>query len=498
MPPSPQVAGVPTTVVIGSGLAGLSTCLNLIEQGFKVILLEKTDKIGGNSIKASSGINGILTKFQPPGDSIESFKEDTLKSGKYLNNLELVDLLVENSKSAVEKLVYNYNIDLSKITQLGGHSYARTHRPASKLPPGFAIISNLKNQIESEKYSNLIQIIKNAKFNKFITDNSKSEVKGIEYVQDDIAHELLVDNIVLATGGFSADFNEANPKESLINQFRPDLIKFPSTNGQQTTGDGQKIAVRDLNANLIDMDKIQIHPTGFVNIKSINDKWKFLCGELLRGIGGILVNPNTGKRFVNELDTRDIVSNAIIKECEIGSSSSHKLDHEQSIAIIVINKADAEAAIDHIQFYKSQGLLTLGNYNQLLELIHEFSPDLKFELTDFINEFNQYNQFISTKLDSKFNRGHFGAGQFNPEDQVYFGLVTPVLHFTMGGIAINSQGNIINQNQKVIPNVYAAGEVSGGVHGGNRLAGSSLLECVVFGKVVSESIIEKSPFKPLE
>ncbi|PYD06960.1 hypothetical protein DND62_31755, partial [Pseudomonas syringae pv. pisi] len=102
---------------------------------------------------------------------------------------------------------------------------------------------------------------------------------------------LLANNIILATGGYSADFTSS----SLLRRYRPDLVHLPLTNGQQTTGDGQKIAELHLDADLIDMDAIQIHPTGFVQLKNeetINSKWKFLCGELIRAIGGILLSPN--------------------------------------------------------------------------------------------------------------------------------------------------------------------------------------------------------------
>ncbi|KAM9886647.1 hypothetical protein OXX69_013672, partial [Metschnikowia pulcherrima] len=116
------------------------------------------------------------------------------------------------------------------------------------------------------------------------------------------------ENVVLATGGFSAD---TDSQDSLIRQFRPDLIDLPSTNGQQTTGDGHRLANFGLDAKLVQMDQIQVHPTGFVQLKDAttkSSKWKFLCGELIRGIGGILLSSKTGKRFVDELSTRDNVT----------------------------------------------------------------------------------------------------------------------------------------------------------------------------------------------
>ncbi|KAK6204843.1 FAD binding domain-containing protein [Scheffersomyces amazonensis] len=461
----------PTTAVIGTGLAGLSTTLNLLEKGYNVVLIEKTDKIGGNSIKASSGINGVLTKFQPPGDSFGSFISDTIDSGKGLCNTELVSTLAENSKVAVEKLTDKYGIDLSKVTQLGGHSHARTHRGGGKLPPGFAIISSLQKQLELPEYNNRLTIIKNARFDKFIVENKA--VVGLEYLlqlEDNARKQLLVDNIVLATGGYSADFDPSG----LLLKNRPDVKHLASTNGIQTTGDGQKIALRDLDAKLIHLDKVQIHPTGFINRKNVNDKWKFLCGELLRGIGGILVNPNTGTRFVNELSTRDVVTDAIFKNCKISQGNKLDLEEDTAVSVILINEQDYSKADSHIDFYKSQGLLNLGNYGDVFKLVQELNPVFNIPKEEYGKLFNNYNE------------------DFNMNKQVYYGLITPVLHFTMGGIQIDVNGNVINKLDQIIPNVYAVGEVSGGVHGANRLGGSSLLECVVFGQVVANSIINSS------
>ncbi|KAK6457120.1 FAD binding domain-containing protein [Scheffersomyces xylosifermentans] len=483
----------PSTIVVGTGLAGLTTTLQLLQHGHPVTLLEKTDRLGGNSIKASSGINGVPTVFQDKNskDTVEAFIDDTLKSGKGLSNLELVQILATNSRGAIDWLTNSdeLNIDLSSITQLGGHSYPRTHRGSGKLPPGFAIISALTKRLDkyAEDPSTGLKVIKNAKLDKLLL-NSDTKVQGIEYVGENNSRVVLKsDNVVLATGGISADFETG----SLIKKYRPDLLHLPSTNGKQTTGDGQKIAERDVSANLIHMDQIQVHPTGFIKLDSTTDKWKFLCGELIRGIGGILLSPKTGNRFTNELNTRDLVTNAIMDNCEVSKNNDLGIAPSSAVSVIVINLDDYLKAKDHIDFYASQKLLQRGGVSDLLGLLKRVNSELGLTVEQLVSNLQSYNAAIKNNQDA-LGRTKFGA-KFNTDDEFFFGLTTPVLHFSMGGIEINKDGQVVTRDNKVVENLYAVGEVSGGLHGGNRLGGSSLLECVVFGKIVGDSIRNKAP-----
>lgn len=481
---STRIPGIETdAVIVGTGLAGLTTALKVLEKGLSVVLVEKTDRLGGNSMKASSGINGTPTKYQTGKDSIESFIDDTIVSGKGLSNLDLVNVLCHNSKSAIEWLTEANNIDLSVVTKLGGHTHARTHRGSGKLPPGFAIMSLLIKRIQQYEKESKIKVLSGSLLHKILKNDGK--VVGIEYLDSDKnTHSIISRNVVLATGGYSADFTS---ETSLLKKFRPDLVKFPSTNGQQTTGDGQKIAARDVNAHLVHMDQVQVHPTGFIKLtpETINDKWKFLCGELIRGIGGLLISPVTGERFTNELGRRDQVTNAINEHCLLENLSNDiGIDPLRAVSLIVVNKDDYEKAKNHIDFYKSQNLLQKGTMAEMVELLKRLNG--KIDETKIFATLTTYNESVANNMD-KYGRTHFGS-VFNVESDFYFGLITPVVHFSMGGIEINKFGQVLNVNQEIVPNLFAVGEVSGGLHGGNRLGGSSLLECVVFGTVVSEQI----------
>ncbi|KAM9909904.1 hypothetical protein OXX69_004999, partial [Metschnikowia pulcherrima] len=251
------------TIVVGSGLAGLTTALKLSEKGFSVALVEKTASLGGNSIKASSGINGVPTKYQNNDDTVDAFIKDTTVSGKGLCDKQLVEYLAKDSASAITWLTDEIKVDLSAVSQLGGHSFARTHRGSGKLPPGFAIVSALTKRI---KESPNVEIMTQTSLQSFLKDDSKVQGVVVDKVDADGAHtqeSIAAENVVLATGGFSAD---TDSQDSLIRQFRPDLIDLPSTNGQQTTGDGHRLANFGLDAKLVQMDQIQVHPTGFVQL----------------------------------------------------------------------------------------------------------------------------------------------------------------------------------------------------------------------------------------
>lgn len=459
-------------IVVGSGLAGLTAGLELLARGLSVVLVEKTDRLGGNSAKASSGINGVPTRFQnrSEGDSAEIFARDTLRSGKSLSSPGLVDILTQNSGDAIRWLTEENQIDLSLVTILGGHTHARTHRGSGKLPPGFAIVSALSKKIRE---SPLVDIRTQSELVKFVTKNKK--VVGVEVKNLSSSDVIYGRNVILATGGYSADFSTSS---SLLKRFRPDLMKLPLTNGQQTTGDGQKIAERDLGARLIHMDKIQVHPTGFIQLKdqsTAGQKWKFLCGELIRGIGGVLFSPITGNRFVDELRTRDEVTGAIVEHCTAR-------EDQVAVAAIVVGEEDYLKAKSHIDFYLSQQVMFRGTVADVVEKFAQVGYTVSGDtLRENIQHYNEQKR----KVD-EFARLHVGN---DIGTTFFFGLVTPVLHFSMGGIEINTLGQVVTDNG-VHENVFAIGEVSGGVHGENRLGGSSLLECVVFGRRVAQQIAE--------
>ena len=467
------MSGKHPVVVIGSGLAGLTTSNRLISKyKIPVVLLDKAASIGGNSIKASSGINGAHTDTQQNlkvMDTPELFLKDTIHSAKGKGVTSLMEKLTEESKSAIKWLQTEFDLKLDLLAQLGGHSAPRTHRSSGKLPPGFEIVQALSKRLKdiSSKDSSLMRIMLNSEVVDIELDN-RGHVTGVVYLDKEGGRQILkAHHVVFCSGGFGYS-------KEMLREHSPNLVHLPTTNGKQTTGDGQKILSK-LGAELIDMDQVQVHPTGFIDPNDRKNNWKYLAAEALRGLGGILLHPITGRRFTNELSTRDAVTMEIQAKCP-------KNDNR---ALLVMSHEVYENYTNNMNFYMSKNLIKKMTIKDLVQ-----HYDLKVTAPELVDELKSYSD-VNTKdvFDRPLIINVFDK-DISAEATVYVGEITPVVHFTMGGVKINENSQVIkkNSNDVLSSGIFAAGEVSGGVHGANRLGGSSLLECVVFGKTAAHNI----------
>lgn len=458
-------------VFVGSGLAGLSVGNQLVTK-YKVpiVLLDKASTIGGNSIKASSGINGAFTSTQKSlnvKDSPELFFQDTVKSAQGKGVENLMDKLSSDSESAISWLQKEFNLKLDLLAQLGGHSAPRTHRSSGKLPPGFEIVQSLKNNLEglAKSGSDLVNISLSSTVVDINLD-SNNRVSSLEYVDSEgTTQSIDTNNVVFCSGGFSFS-------REMLQEYAPSLVDLPTTNGPQATGDGQKL-LKKLGAYLIDMDQVQVHPTGFIDPTNRDSHHKFLAAEALRGLGGILLNPLTGKRFVNELDRRDTVTEAIQSKCP----------KDENKAYLVMSSKVYENYKNNMDFYIFKKLVSKTSVG---DLVSNFKLPISPE--ELANHLKEFSASSIDPLGRKLIINSFGTA-VTPDTEIYVGEITPVVHFTMGGAKINEKAQVIGKDGKPLAHgLYAAGEVSGGVHGANRLGGSSLLECVVFGRTAADSI----------
>eukprot|EP00929_Paragymnodinium_shiwhaense_P102064 TRINITY_DN65269_c0_g1_i1.p1 TRINITY_DN65269_c0_g1~~TRINITY_DN65269_c0_g1_i1.p1 ORF type:complete len:1260 (-),score=309.65 TRINITY_DN65269_c0_g1_i1:444-4223(-) len=455
----PAAPALPDAVIIGGGLAGMVCALSMLDRGGTVVLVEKQAFLGGNSGKASSGINAAI------GTSIESLIADTTKSAKALARPELISKLANDSEVAVSWLRDRTGVDLSERSQLGGHSVKRTLRPNNAFVGAeltFAI-GQLLTKL-SEKEPGKLKLLLKTKWSGL----KKAGSGGLWNVEVDRAGSrsvLSAANVVITTGGFGHDHKEA---ESLLLQHRPDLADFPTTLGAQTTGDGVKIA-RDIGARLVDMDRVQLHPTGFVDPKKPLENTKTLAAELLRGVGGLLVDRN-GSRFTDELGTRQAVVDAELRTAAKDGNTRREFS-------LVLNAKAAAVADRHTTLYSKKGLLTR------VSGLKGLASHLDVSEAALWRTFSAYNDAAKSGKD-EFGRHVFPAHVPIEKDEDFLvGTVVPVIHYTMGGIAIDTAGRVLSEaDDRPIAGLYAAGEASGGVHGDNRLAGNSLLECTVFGR----------------
>merc|ERR1711939_492816 len=453
-------------IVVGAGLSGLSAAHTIYPSGGNVLLLDKNNFMGGNSTKATSGINGAYTRSQQElgiKDSVKEFYDDTVKSARDLARPDLIKVLTYRSADAVHWLQDVFNLDLTLVSRMGGHSNQRTHRGHDAKFPGMAITYALMQRWEElcENEPERVQLVKKAKVTKVNMDGNKAT--GVTYEFD--GESVSVDGtVVLATGGYAADFTDT----SLLKKHRPDVYDFASTNGVHATGDGQKMLM-SIGANAIDMEKVQVHPTGLVDPKDPGSKWKFLAAEALRGEGGILLN-NKGKRFCDDLGHRDYVSNMMLEEKKKGTWPIR----------LVLNSKASNVLDFHTRHYSGRGLMKKMSGEELIKEIGCSRKDLE-------KTFSNYNEIADGKQKDPWGKKYFHNMPFKVDDTFHVAVMEPVLHFTMGGIEINDQAQCLNSEGKPFDGLFVCGELAGGVHGSNRLGGSSLLGCVVYGRVAGDS-----------
>ena len=416
---------------------------------------------------ASSKINnGALTKTQikkgiPDDPSI--FEKDIVKSshlGKSDKGYPLARVLAYGSAPAIDWLENKFGIDLSLVSRLGSHTHERTHRGKEKFPGmtiTYALLEKLEELAEKSQ-GKTVKIVSEAEV-KRVLRNKEGAVVGVVYSLN--GKEFTEEGVVvICSGGFGADFSDS----SLLVKYRPDLAHLPTTNGSHNTGDGIKIAT-DVGADLVDMEWIQVHPTGLVNPKDPENKVKWLAAEALRGVGGIILDRH-GKRFCDELGRRDYVSGEMAK-------------NEGPFRLILNGKASTEINW-HCLHYVGRGLMK--KFNSGLEL----ATELGIPAENLAKTFTDYNQ-VAEKKTCPWGKKYFHNVPFVMDDFFHVAIVTPVVHYTMGGIKISPLAEVCYKNDKPITGLYAAGEVTGGVQGKNRLGGNGLLEAVVLGRVAGEN-----------
>ena len=481
-------------VIVGAGGAGMTAAITAAEAGRSVVIVESQAMVGGNSVRATGGMNAADTPNQdenefteaagvektlqtaasewadhevitalaatvaeqwaeyqanPVGyfDSAELMELDTLIGGHGINDPALVETLCTNSADAIAWLG-EQGIELTSVGAAGGASVKRIHRPLDDEGLVISVGSYIIPRLQSKCEELGVEILLNTTANKILTDADGAAV-GIEATdKNGAAVTVNAKAVILATGGFGANLD-------MVVEYKPDLAGFMTTNAPGAQGQGIDMAVA-IGAGTVDMDQIQIHPTVEYNSSH-------LITEGLRGDGAILVNTE-GKRFIDEVATRDVVSAAEI--AQPGSFSWLIIDQDM---------VDVSSVI---QGYIENGYTFSGEtYEELAEAI-ELDPAV------FAETMNNWNAAVAAGVDEEFGRTSF----VDPLDTAPFYAikVTAGIHHTMGGLTINPQTQVLAGDGTVIDGLYAAGEVTGGVHGGNRLGGTAVADFVVFGRIAGE------------
>ena len=281
----------------------------------------------------------------------------------------------------------------------------------------------------------------------------EGKVVGVKAEGPDAYYTINAKAVILATGGFG------NNQEMIVN-YRNDLLGTVTTSAPGITGDGIEMA-EEVGADLVDIEQIQLHPT-------VEQGTSMLITESVRGDGAILVNQE-GKRFINELLTRDVVS-------------AGELEQTGSYAYIIFDQRLRDG-LKAIEKYVSTGITVQA------DTIEGLAEQLDIDPATLAETLATWNQYVADKKDPEFGRD---TGMDNDLSQApYYAIkVAPGIHHTMGGVRIDTKAQVIDTNGKPIPGLFAAGEVTGGVHGGNRIGGNAVADIVVFGRVASDSAVK--------
>lgn len=436
-------------VIIGAGGAGMTAAINATQEGKKVILLEKMPYAGGNTTKATGGMNAAETHYQAEQgieDSVEQFVEDTMKGGKQVNNIDLVTEMADQSAASIDWLD-SIGAPLPKVGFSGGATNARIHAPED----GSGVGEYLVNAFTKKMDELGINVMYNTKATEIIMEDGKAA--GVKAEGETANYTIQAEAVILATGGFGAN-------EDMYTQYRPDLKGTVTTNAPGATGDGIVMA-EAVGADLVDIEQIQLHPT-------VEQTTSIMITESVRGNGAILVN-SEGRRFINEMETRDVVSAA-------------ELEQEGQYAYIIFDQKlrDGLKAIE--KYVTAEITVEADTIEELAEKI-ELDPATLKETLD------NWNAMVAAKDDTEFGRNT--AMDNDLTTAPYYAIkIAPGIHHTMGGVKIDTSAEVIDKEGNVIPGLFAAGEVTGGIHGANRIGGNAVCDIVVFGKIASDSAVK--------
>lgn len=436
-------------VIVGAGGAGLSAAITAHDLGKKVIVLEKMPFVGGNTNRAAGGLNAAESKPQAKlgiKDSKESMFQDTMKGGKNLNNPDLVRTLANNAADSVD-FINGLGGDLTDVGMMAGASQKRAHRPTGGGFVGAEVVKTLNKAANDRK----INIIKMAHADEIILKDGR--VVGVKYsVKGKPEQTIDTKAVVIAAGGFSAN-------QDMVTKINPKLKGFATTNHPGATGDGIVLGEK-AGAATVDMNQIQTHPT------VVPGKGEMIT-EAVRGNGAILVNKD-GKRFINELQTRDVVSAA-------------ELQQKGKVGYLLFDN-DVRKSLKAIETYIKNGLVTEGKD------LGELGQKLGIDKAALEATVAKYAKDQAAGKDTEFGR----ADMPRPLTQApYYAVeVTPAVHHTMGGLKINTKAEVIDTKGNVIPGLFAAGEVTGGVHGANRLGGNAMADITTFGRIAGKNAAE--------
>ncbi|WP_382385256.1 flavocytochrome c [Ligilactobacillus acidipiscis] len=495
-------------VIIGGGGTGLSAAATSVQAGKKTILVEKFPAVGGNTIRTGGPMNAADPEWQNtfdalPGEAatlkslmetpdekidpeyLDDFHElqgqlkEYLDSGEYflfdskllheiqtylggkrtdLNGTEihgdytLVKTLVDNALKSVGWLQsIGVRFDPNEVTMPVGAKWRRGHKPLEN--QGFEYISNLQRYVKEQGG----QIITDTRVQKLLKENN--QIVGLEATNADGQQVIVHANaVILASGGFAANTKMVQKYNTYWTKVDDDIA---TSNSPAITGDGIKLGT-DVGADLVGM--------GFSQMMPVSDP---VTGELFSGLqvppaNFVMVN-NKGDRFVDEYESRDVLSQAAID-----NGSLFYLIADENIKGTAYNTSQ-----EKINEQVEAGTLFKD------DTLEGLAKQIKIDPTELVTTITKYNSYVDAGHDPEFGKDVF---DLKVEKAPFYATPRkPALHHTMGGLKIDSSAHVLDTSGQPISGLYAAGEVAGGLHAGNRLGGNSLADIFTFGRIAAQT-----------
>lgn len=448
-------------VVIGAGGAGLIAAIEAKNNGAQnVIVLEKMAFAGGNTLISGgeyAAPNNWVQVKKGLKDSNDTFYNDILKGGDNEGNPKLVRVLADNALNGAEWLKDYINMTFEDRQMFfGGHSVERSLVPLGAT--GVEMISKLLAKAEELN----IPVLYETPAVELIVD--KGRVTGVKALSEDKEYTFLAkDGVILASGGFGSNLEMRVKYNKDVDE------NILSTNTVGITGDGITMAEK-IGAQLEDMPFIQTYPT----CDPISGALLYFGDVRLIG-GSILINQE-GKRFVEELERRDVISMAI--KNQTGNAAYQFCDEAQ-----VKLSGVAEHHADEMNYLFNNKLLVKA------DTIKEAADFFGIDTAELEKTVEKYNQYAKDGKDLEFNkRGKLTP--FEAKGPFYIMKAVPAVHHTMGGVKIDENARVINTKGEIIKGLYGAGEVTGDIHGTNRLGSDAIADITVFGRIAGQNVVK--------
>lgn len=448
-------------VVIGAGGAGLTAAVQAHMNGASVLVIEKMPKVGGNTILSGGALNAVDDRSETAiknNDSVQWHYQQTLAGGDFQGDPQLVHTLVSNAWPAIEwiKGLGMQFVEGETFTVTGG-MWNRAHKPADPVGTGF--FKTYMAYIDSHEG---IELMLNTRAEELIRDEN-GRVTGViaTGATGNKVTALAGKGVVMAAGGFGRN---VAMRQAFNTQWADLGEQIPSTNHPGATGDGIRMLMK-IGADMVQMGNIQLLPIGDPETGS-------LSGNIEFGVDSRIFVNKEGRRFVNEGGRRDEMTIALFAQPDnfmwmIMDSDKYPTGEEKNNFNESINSLVAE------------GRAIKG------ETLEELAGKIGVPYENLKADIDAYNKSCETKEKDAFGRTIYGTPIDN--GPFYAAGRVPTVHHTMGGARINRFAQVMSEMGGVIPGLYAAGEVTGGIHGSNRLGGNALTDLLVFGRIAGES-----------